>query len=296
MKFSISLCGMFMLAAMTSVAAESLAADPTLRVMTFNIRYATAPDGDNGWDHRKDLLLGVIRRFDPDLLGTQETLASQADFLAERLSDYTLVGVGRDDGRRRGEFSALLFKKARFQVIDSGTFWLSKTPDRPGSKSWDSSLPRIATWVKLHDSAAGGRAICYLNTHWDHRGNQARVESARLIRRWIAEHAENNPTIVTGDFNVSEDHEGYRTLVSDQGDGPRLRDAYRQVHSAHDPEEATFHGFSGKRHGKRIDFILASPDYVATEATIDTTSPDGRYPSDHFPVTAVLRSGENPPK
>jgi len=120
----------------TAALAQEAATDQsTLRVMTFNIRYATAPDGDNSWGNRKDLLLDVIRKFDPDLLGTQEVLASQADFLSRELEGYTLVGVGRDDGQRKGEFSSLLCKAARFEPRDSGTFWLSESPEVAGSKS-----------------------------------------------------------------------------------------------------------------------------------------------------------------
>ncbi len=273
---------------MLLISAQASADEVLLRVMSFNLRYATAADGENSWPNRKDVLLETIRKFDPDLLGTQETLAVQADFLVANLPGSTLVGVGRDDGKRQGEFSALLFKKARFDLIDSGTFWLSETPEKVGSKSWDSSLPRIATWVRLRDKSDGGREICYLNTHWDHRGNQARVESAKIIRRWISEHAPDSLAIVTGDLNITEDHEGYRTLAS-TSDAPCLRDVFRLLYPQQGPEEATFHNFSGKRGGRRIDFIFASPQATPIEAGIDYTNRDGRYPSDHYPVTAVLR-------
>lgn len=288
MRFHGSLCFTLMSAVILLSSVHATAAETSLRVMTFNLRYATAPDGENGWEHRKDLLLSTIRKFDPDLLGTQEALAVQTDFLSKQLEGYTLEGVGRDDGILRGEFSALLFKKSRFELADSGTFWLSETPEVPGSKSWDSSLPRIATWAKLKDRNVRGREICFLNTHWDHRGNQARLESARLIHMWLAEHARKDPVIVTGDFNVNESHAAFRRLVSETADGPRLLDVYREVHLQPDENEATFHGFSGERGRKRIDFILASPDLKAVKATIDTTHEGNRYPSDHFPVTAVL--------
>ena len=270
------------------------AEESTLRVMTFNIRYATAPDGENSWLHRSDLLLDTITKFDPDLLGTQEVLAVQADFLTKKLTDYTQAGVGRDDGKRRGEFSPVMFKKSRFELVDSGTFWLSEAPDTAGSKSWDSSLPRIATWAILLDRQAtkrnvAGGEICFLNTHWDHRGQKRRVESAKLIRHWLAEHAGKRPVIVTGDLNVDDENEAFRTLTARQAGEIQLVDIYRQVHPKAKEEEATFHGFSGKLAGKRIDFILASPRFSGVEATVDTTNRDGHYPSDHFPVTAVLK-------
>ena len=270
-------------------AARTRAADaPSLHVMTFNVRYATAADGPNAWQHRKDLLAKTIRGFEPDLLGTQEVLASQADFLIEQLPGDAFIGVGRDDGKRGGEFSAVLVNRSRFEVVDSGTFWLSETPQRPGSKSWDSSLPRVATWARLRDRAAGNRELCYLNTHWDHRGRQARRESARLIRRWLAEHARGLPTIVTGDLNVTEADEAYRTLVAEKPGEVRLLDVYRQIHPQAAPDEATFHDFTGKRQGRRIDFIFASPEFTASEARIDAAHDGALYPSDHFPVTAVL--------
>jgi endonuclease/exonuclease/phosphatase family metal-dependent hydrolase len=273
-----------------SVAGGELAAgEAALRVMTFNIRYASAADGENAWDKRKELLLATIRAFDPDLLGTQEVLAEQADFLAEHLAGYTLVGVGRDDGKRRGEFSAILLRIKRFELLASGTFWLSETPEVAGSKSWDSSLPRIATWARLRDRAAGGRELVFLNTHWDHRGDEARTQSGKIIRKWLAENARGAAVVVTGDLNVADSHAGYRSLVDPAGGEPRLADAYRVVHPGEQQDEATFHGFSGRRSGRRIDFILVSRQLDAREAAIDRTSRDGRYPSDHFPVTAVLR-------
>ncbi len=280
--------GLLMMAALLATSGWAAAETPTLRVMTFNIRYGTANDGDNAWDKRKAFVVDVIRDFDPDLLGTQEVLAVQADYLEEQLPDYTLVGVGRDDGKRQGEFSAALYKKSRFTKLDSGTFWLSETPDVPGSKSWDSSLPRIVTWVRLRDKDAGGRECLWLNTHWDHRGRQARVESGRIIRRWIDRHAGGAPVILTGDLNVNDDHEGFAALV-DADATPQLLDVYRQANEKPQPDEATSHGFGGRTRGRRIDFVLGTAELPVTEADIVRASRMGLYPSDHYPVTAVLK-------
>lgn len=278
---------LMLLALTVGVAAAAQAEEPPLRVMTFNVRYGNAADGADSWEHRKEILLQTIRAFDPDLLGTQELIAMQGDYLTQNLPGYKLVGVGRDDGQRKGEFSAILLRTERFDVLDSGTFWLSETPDKVGSKSWDSSLPRIATWVRLRDRKASGAELVYLNTHWDHRGNQARVESGRIIRDWLASHAAGAPAIVTGDLNVTDDHAGYHALVASPRP-PALFDVYRQVHPQAGPDEATFHGFKGGQRGRRIDFILATAGVKTVEAAIDRTSRDGRYPSDHYPVTAVL--------
>jgi endonuclease/exonuclease/phosphatase family metal-dependent hydrolase len=262
-----------------------------LRVMSFNIRYATANDGMNAWPLRRELLLETIKAFAPDLLGTQETLQVQADFLKERLPEYTIVGVGREDGKQKGEQSALLFKTDRFELLESGHFWLSETPEVPGSKSWDSALPRMVTWVRLADRSAGGKKLCYLNTHFDHQGQQARVESARLMRRWIGEHAADEAVVVTGDFNATESNEVYEVLIKSR-EQPVLLDAYRIFHPNVTLLEGSFHGFTGTRNGLRIDLILHTEHFQPTEAAIDYTNRDGMYPSDHYPVTAVLNYAE----
>src|SRR5262245_47041852 len=153
----------------------SLATDP-LRVMTFNIRYGTANDGENHWDKRKEFLIDTIKAFDPDLLGTQETLGFQRDYLAEKLPGYGVLGVGRDDGKEQGEMMALYFKQARFMKTAEGHFWYSEKPDTPGSKGWDTSLPRMATWVWLQDRKnPSASQIMFVNTHFDHRGPTARL-------------------------------------------------------------------------------------------------------------------------
>src|SRR5262249_5662788 len=160
---------------------SSIAKDTDVRVMSFNIRFGTAKDGDNHWDLRKELLIETIRAFDPDLLGTQETLGSQRDFIAAKLMTYDFLGVGRDDGREQGEMRARYYKRDRFENLDGGHFWLSEPPDTIGSKNWDSSLPRMVTWVKLRDRRdEKGAPILFFNTHFDHMGKTARLESARL--------------------------------------------------------------------------------------------------------------------
>src|SRR3954453_19665447 len=129
-------------------------AAPPVRVMSFNIRYGTAKDGENAWEKRKEFLAETVAAFDPDLLGTQETLAFQRDFLAAKLAGYGVFAAGRDDGKEAGEMAALFYREARFEKLAGGHFWLSETPDVPGSKGWDAALPRVATWVKLRDRVA----------------------------------------------------------------------------------------------------------------------------------------------
>ncbi|HPM79263.1 MAG TPA: endonuclease/exonuclease/phosphatase family protein [Candidatus Anammoximicrobium sp.] len=268
-----------------------------VRVMSFNIRFGTARDGENHWDRRKEFLVQTIKAFDPDLLGTQETVGFQRDYLAQQLPDYDCLGVGRNDGRESGEMMALYFKKVRFEKLAGGHFWLSETPDQAGSKSWDSSLPRMVTWVKLRDRRATQTPpILFLNTHFDHLGKQARVESARLLRRQIPALGQGCRVIVTGDFNAAEGSEPYRALFGSIEDQPSpVVDAFRTAHPESGPNEGTFTGFRADSvSGARIDWIGVSRDWQIVQAEIDRTSREGRTPSDHFPVTAVLRAAPQP--
>ena len=263
-----------------------------VRVMTFNIRYGTAQDGDDHWDRRKDFLVQTIRACDPDLLGTQETLALQRDFLAERLAGYDHLGVGREDGQAKGEMMALFYKRDRFEKLDGGHFWLSETPDEVGSKSWDSSLPRMVTWVKLRDRRqAAAPPVVFFNTHFDHRGPTARLESARLLRRQAMTLGKGCAVIVTGDFNTDEGSPPYQALFGPVDDQPApVVDSYRAAHPDRASDEGTFCGFKAETTGgAHIDWIGVSRDWHIQAVVIDRTARDGHTPSDHFPVIATLR-------
>lgn len=265
--------------------APGVSAEGAVRVMSYNIRYANASDGENAWDHRKDFLAETVKAFNPDLLGTQETLARQRDDLAARLDGYTVFAAGRDDGREAGEMMAVFYRTARFEKLDGGHFWLSETPDVAGSKSWDSSLPRMVTWLKLRDRTDPSVPIAFFNTHFDHRGPKARAESAHLLHKRLTELGKGCRIIVTGDFNSGEGSEPYRTLF-----GGSLLDAYRRAHPSKASGEGTTTGFrAGASSGARIDWIGGSPDWEVEEAGIVRAARDGRTPSDHHAVTAVLR-------
>lgn len=297
MSRMIRFCVVGMLCIATGVAAAAAQAEDAameLRVMSFNIRFGTAGDGPNAWAARKPLVHQVIREFDPDLLGTQEVLDFQAKTLREALPGYGFLGVGRTDGKRQGEYSPLMYKRDRFEVVDSGTFWLSETPEVAGSKSWDSSLPRIATWAKLKDRRTG-HSLLVCNTHFDHRGTEARIQSARLLQQRLRKLAAGQPIILMGDFNAAEGALPHKVLTQQQEEKEvAFTDSYRAVHPKRSDREGTFNGFRGEEQGARIDWILFSPGLQAEEAAIVRTQMDGRYPSDHFPVTAVLRAVEAP--
>jgi endonuclease/exonuclease/phosphatase family metal-dependent hydrolase len=260
----------------------------SLRVMTFNIRLSAAKDGENVWERRVELTFDTIRRFAADVIGFQEVLADQHDEILRRMPDFAFTGVARDDGRRKGEWSLIGYRRDRFSPVASGDFWLSETPDVPGSKSWDAALTRICSWTRLRETATA-REWVYANTHFDHRGVIARQEASRVISRRLSEIAQGVPAVLTGDLNITEDNPAYAVLVR-PADPAAIRwiDAYRTVHPERRPDEATFHGFKGGVAGSRIDFIFHTGHFAATAAAIDRSARDGRYPSDHYPVTAVL--------
>lgn len=286
-----------LLVATAGLNGQSRQSSRTVRVMSYNIRYGTANDGENHWEKRRDFLVECIRQFDPDLLGTQETLGFQRDYLAKALPVYEVLGVGRDDGAEKGEMTALYFRRDRFEKLEGGHFWLSETPEIPASKSWDTALTRMATWVRLRDRQdPRARPILFLNTHFDHRGEQARLESARLIRRRVEVWARDHRVIVTGDFNAGEGTEPYLALFGLPGAGKEgdataspLVDTYRAVFAVRGTEEGTFSGFKVENlRGPRIDWIGSSREWKVRDARIDRTQREGRTPSDHFAVTAIV--------
>jgi len=268
--------------------APATADAPALRVVSFNVRNSNAPDGENAWPKRADFFFDTVAGFDADLLGFQEVLAVQHDAIVARLTGHGFVGGARDDGKRKGEWCLIAYRKTRFTAVTQGDFWLSETPEVPGSKSWDAALTRICSWVRLRDHATG-RELVYANTHFDHKGVVARQEAARVISTRLSTIARGVPAILTGDLNINEDNPAYRVFVRpDRPDAIRWIDAYRAVHPVRRPDESSFNGFKPVVDGSRIDFIFHTADFTATAATIDRTSRDGRFPSDHFPVTAVL--------
>lgn len=256
-----------------------------IQVMSFNIRYGTARDGLNHWDKRKELVALTIKSCDPDLIGLQETLPFQAEYLKKQLPGHEYYGWSRDEDNDRGEQCGIMVRSDRFTVAKSGQFWLSETPDVKASKSWDSSLPRIATWLIIQDKNNHGQEIVILNTHFDHVGAVARSESSKLIKNYLAKNHPKLPKIVTGDFNCGVSSKPYLHLVNNHD--PELLDSFKIVNA--EKESGTFNGFKGEKHGDRIDWILVGSNFAILDATIDHTQNKGKYPSDHFPVTAKIR-------
>lgn len=259
--------------------------EPQLTAMSFNIRNGRANDGDNSWPNRRPLVADVIRGHNPDVLGLQEAFRFQLDQLGEDLPNYTEVGEGRAGGTK-DEYSAILYRTARFELLDSGTFWLSDTPDVV-STHWGHHHYRICTWAHLRD-AATGRALYVFNTHFDHQSQRARVNSAALIRRRIRDRATDDPVLLTGDMNAGEGNPAIAKLKSHDSSFP-LRDSFRVLHPDA-IEVGTSNGrYRGRRDGAKIDYIMASPAFEVLDASIDQEARGGRYPSDHFPVVAKVR-------
>lgn len=259
-----------------------------LRVMTFNIRYNNPGDGINAWPNRKEWVAKLIRFHDADVVGVQEALHGMLVDLDTLLPEYSRVGVGRKDGVNAGEFSAILYKKSRVEMIENKTFWLSTNPEAVGVKAWDAALERIATWGRFRDRATGCTYL-HLNTHYDHVGETARQESSKLIRRRLATLAGSLPVIVTGDLNSGPKSIAYTTLTSGAVDGgfAPLIDGFVSSREGNYGPAATFNSF--KEIGdNRIDYVLVSSGIDVLKHGVLTDRWDQRFPSDHLPVIASL--------
>jgi len=261
-----------------------------LRVMSFNIR-VDVDRGPNGWPVRRDKVVKVIDDFNPDVLGMQEDTANQAEYVVNQLPRYSAFGRStKPDGS--GEHNSILYRTSRFTELQSGTFWLSETPDVPGSRGWKARIPRAVNWVELEDNNNPGFVFVVMNTHWENgpKGAQARLHSATLMREMMADIAKDVPVVFTADFNADEGSAPYQRMTGrDDNDNRRfLIDSYRDLHPQDSGRVGTAHRFTGKAGRARIDWILHDDGFDTLEADIVRTSFDGRYPSDHFPITATL--------
>ncbi|MES2694811.1 MAG: endonuclease/exonuclease/phosphatase family protein [Verrucomicrobiota bacterium] len=282
------MANLLIIAILAQIAGAAAPAPVALRVMSFNVRNSNATDGVNAWVHRKEFFFEPIEKFAPDLVGFQEVLADQYDLIGERMKGYAFCGGARDDGKRKGEWSCVGYRTERFTEVKHGDFWLSETPTVAGSKSWDAALTRLCSWVRLREKATG-KEIVFANTHFDHKGVVARQEASRVLSKELSAIAQGVPAILIGDLNINEDNPAYAVLVRPTTPGAvRWIDSYRTVHPMRKPDEASFNGFKGTVVGSRIDFVFHTDHFKATEAEVVRWAKDGMYPSDHYPVTAVL--------
>ena len=245
--------------------------------MSFNIRYDTEKDSINRWSNRKEKLPALIQKYDPDLVGLQEALHHQIVDILKALPQYGYIGVGRDDGKEKGEYSAILYRKDRFDVLSQKTSWLSEKPGVAGSKSWDAAITRVLTRGKFRDKNTG-KEFMYFNTHFDHIGKEARKNSARIIVKTINDESKKLPVLVTGDFNSQITEDPYKVIVESK----KLVDA-RPENST----QGTFCTFSVS--GPPcilIDHIFYTEGWTKNDYKVITDNDGTYYPSDHLPVMA----------
>jgi endonuclease/exonuclease/phosphatase family metal-dependent hydrolase len=257
------------------------AAAAPLTVMSFNIRYGTANDGDNHWLKRRDQLFDLLREQPTDIVGLQEALHFQIEEILRAVPGYDYVGVGRSDGRNAGEYAAILYRTARLRARRSDTFWFSDTPGAVKSTSWGNQIERVCTWAYFEDRE--GPAFYLYNVHLDHLSQPSREKSVALLLARIGARDPKAPAVVTGDFNAGENNPAAIAMRTS------FADTFRLLHP--DAAEAgTFNGFKlGQTGGDKIDFVFVEPGTEVLAAEIVRASRDGRYPSDHFPVTARIR-------
>jgi endonuclease/exonuclease/phosphatase family metal-dependent hydrolase len=261
---------------------------PTIKLMTWNIRYDNPADGINAWKHRKDWAGEIVVEQKIDIACFQEVVVGQLEDLKQRLPDMDVYGVGRNDGKTAGEFVPIFFRKDRLELLDKGTFWLSPTPEKPGSKGWDAAIVRIAGWIKLKDRQTE-QTFYVVNTHFDHVGLESRNESARLLVKKLREQFVDHPVILAGDLNTLPNSEPYNLLTGkEQEAGLFFFDAYDRSEKIPEGPISTWNGFGEAVLNLRIDYVFTSNSVnVMRFSTLDDQR-EKRFPSDHFPIVTEV--------
>ncbi|MGW9685338.1 endonuclease/exonuclease/phosphatase family protein [Flagellimonas sp. 2504JD1-5] len=251
-------------------------------IMTYNIRYNNPNDKENWWENRKQDVAALIQHYNPDILGIQEGLHKQVMYLDETLNDYAFVGVGRDDGKQKGEYAAIFYSKKQLKLINTKTYWLSETPDKV-SVGWDASMERIVTYAMFKDKNTK-KTIHVFNCHYDHIGKLARENSSKLVLNLIKKMGiENERTAVIGDLNSHPEESPIQILRTE------LEDAYEHTSTPVYGPIGTFNGFNPMENlTRRIDYVLTKNIQVEGFRTIDDRRKNGLYPSDHLPVLVTL--------
>ena len=275
---------MLLLLAVFALASCSQENPVKVRWATFNIRYDNPNDAPNHWDARKERVAHYIKDMGIDVFGTQEVLHNQFEDLKAMLPEFEGVGVGRDDGDTKGEYAAVFYNKNVFDALDSGTFWLSEDPTAVGKMGWDAVCVRIATWAKLQHKATG-KIVMAVNTHYDHVGKEAQKQSSLLIIRKIKEIVGDQPAVLTGDFNVTDQSEAYQTIVSNEF---VLLDAHKVAEKI-GGVNYSYHGFDKVEMEKRskIDFIFVTPHIKVLQSEVTPEVKDALL-SDHNPQWTEL--------
>lgn len=251
--------------------------------MTYNIRYGTANDGDDSWQYRKDNLARELAFYEPDFIGVQEALHAQLEYLVEMLPQYSYIGVGRDDGKEKGEYSAILYHTDRLKLLKENTFWLSETPEKI-SKGWDAALPRIVTYGHFRYRKGKRKKIWYFNTHFDHRGEKAREKSVDLIIQKVHELANaKEPVLISGDFNLKPDTSPMQKMAKS------FHDSYTSSELPPFGPSMSFQAFNIEATGdQRIDYIFTNDHIKILKTAILSHWINGHFNSDHFPVLSYF--------
>jgi endonuclease/exonuclease/phosphatase family metal-dependent hydrolase len=251
-----------------------------VKVMTYNIRYDNPGDGLNQWSNRRSKVFALIKKYDPDIIGVQEALHHQLEDIKKDLKQYDFFGAGRDDGKQKGEYSAVFIKRKRFGLLNANTFWLSLTPGVPGSKDWDAAITRVVTRGKLHDKKSR-KTFFIINTHFDHRGKESRKHSAAILKDSAAVMGEDLPLIVTGDFNFTREQPPYAVMMD--------RSTIELIDTAPSGVPGTACGFEvGSRPCTAIDYIYHTRQWKADGYQVIQDNDGKYYPSDHLPVMVTL--------
>lgn len=284
-KFKILLSLSFLLLCINAFPQSS---ETSINVMTFNIRYDNPNDGENSWENRKENLVDVIKNYDADIIGMQEVLKNQLDYIATKLKGYGWTGIGRDDGKNSGEFSPIFYNKNKSDFLESATFWCSPTPGKPGL-GWDAVCNRIVTWGKFKDKNSG-KVFYVFNTHFDHIGVEARKNSALLIIDKINSICGGEPVVITGDFNSTPADEPYKIITaSGNKSNYNFSDSKSISVTKHKGPEGTFTGFyTNEPATGPIDYIFISDGAKVESHSTITDKTNGHLPSDHFPVIAQI--------
>ena len=266
--------------AILSAGCTSTPQENEVRVISYNIRYLNNKDGDNSWDFRKQASINMVNEERPTVFGLQEAVKAQVDFLAENLPNYAHYGVGRDDGKEKGEFMAIFYDTEEVELLDKGTFWLSATPETP-SKGWDGQCFRTCTWT-IFKCKATGKRFAFFNTHLDHRGKVAQREGLRTIAKMIQEKVPAElPVFLSGDFNTRTDNPIYEPLKAIM--------TYSRELAAETDHRGTYTGFRVRENPVVVDHIFVRGAEVDKFQVLCDKNYGAEYISDHYPVLSVVR-------
>jgi endonuclease/exonuclease/phosphatase family metal-dependent hydrolase len=258
-----------------------------LKVMTLNVRYDNPEDSIYKWSKRAHIVCNFVRNEEPDLMGLQEVLSNQYEYLDSVLIDYNSVGVGRTDGAKAGEMNPVFFRKDRFELIRTRTFWLSETPETAGSQSWGAGLPRIVTWTELSEKTTH-QHFYFFNTHFAHDSDSARIMSSGLLLNKVDSIASGFPFVITGDLNMLISDKGYEILTGPYESVPLLSDTYAVTEKRPVGPAYTFNGFAENKSSGRVDYIFVRNGMKVLDHRTFIRKEHGIYISDHWPVMARI--------